>query len=787
MIDFVVVDERLRKLVTDTRAYRGTGVGTDHYLVVSQISGLFKGWRHRPSVPVTSLKRIKVEKLEEPEVKEKYVRKATDKIGDVKDKECWKLDDLWDLCKNSMVEASSEECGVTTRKINNKRREWWDNEVRKAVKEKKNAWINLATVQNARCVDNIKVERMKEIYKDLKKKVKAIVERKKNEVKVRFENKFSGHFRSNLKLFWNMVRKARRNTDSKLSVVRDENGMIMTDERDVLERWKQHFESLFERDQASTKTVDGGNYERILELEISTEEIMKAMKSMKMGKAAGFDRVSAEMLRAGGGVVVSLLCLLFNVCWRDGRVPEDWCKAVIVPLYKGRGSSQDCKNYRGISLLSVVGKLYAKILIERVVQKTEGKMWDVQAGFRKGMGCVDQIFSLRNIAEKFLAKNRKVFCTFVDLEKAYDKVERDDLWSTLSVYGVDGNLIRALKSLYDGSSACVRINGAYSDWFAIGKGVRQGCVASPWLFNLFMDSCLDDLKDCGWGLRLGELLVKCLLYADDQVLLAESAEEMQKMVTLVNESFSKRGMKINVSKTKVMVLERDEKVTECRIMIGDEKVEQVNEFVYLGCVFTRDGKYEEDIERRVKLGNQVNGALHSLMHNRNLSNKARLAIHEGVLIPTLTYGSECWVWQKKNESRLNAVEMRSLRNMCGLRLVDRVRNSVIREKCGLKEDVVMKVRKGMLRWFGHIERMSESRVTKGIYKSKLAGVVPKGRPRRTFEDQIREVLEIGQVRSTHNRRQCMRRCMTVDEAREVCQDRGRWRDVISAYPSGIQA
>ncbi|KAI8431494.1 hypothetical protein MSG28_015996 [Choristoneura fumiferana] len=152
-------------------------------------------------------------------------------------------------------------------------------------------------------------------------------------------------------------------------------------------------------------------------------------------------------------------------------------------------------------------------------------------------------------------------------------------------------------------------------------------------------------------------------------------------------------MKMNVKKTKVMVFERDETVTDCNIVIGDEQIEQVNEFVYLGSKFTRDGKCESDIERRVNAGNMVKGALHSFMNSRKVSNKARLAVHGGMLVPTLMYGSESWVWQKKHESRINAVEMRALRSMIGVKLSDRIRNSEIRKRCGLKEDVVTKIEK----------------------------------------------------------------------------------------------
>ncbi|XP_063537021.1 uncharacterized protein LOC134746536 [Cydia strobilella] len=209
-----------------------------------------------------------------------------------------------------------------------------------------------------------------------------------------------------------------------------------------------------------------------------------------------------------------------------------------------------------------------------------------------------------------------------------------------------------------------------------------------------MDSSLHDLRNDECGLRMSGLPVKCLLYADDLVLLASSGEELQEMVTRMHGSFERKEIKINVSKTKVMVFEKEEYMTNCEILIGQERVEQVKEFVYLGTLFTRDGKHDKDIERRVSAGNRVNGALNAFMSSQKVSQKARLAVHRGVLVPTLMYGSESWVWQKRHQSQVNAVEMRALKSVCGVRLQDRIRNSVIREKCGLSEDVVTKIEKG---------------------------------------------------------------------------------------------
>ncbi len=120
-----------------------------------------------------------------------------------------------------------------------------------------------------------------------------------------------------------------------------------------------------------------------------------AVARLKCGKAAGMDGITAEMLKYGGDAAVEWMLLICEQAWKKGEVPDDWKKAIIVPLDKGKGSRSECRSYRGISLLSVPGKVYGRILTERLMEVTEGKVSEEQGGFRKGRGCIDQIFAMK--------------------------------------------------------------------------------------------------------------------------------------------------------------------------------------------------------------------------------------------------------------------------------------------------------------------------------------------------------------------------------------------------------
>ena len=180
-----------------------------------------------------------------------------------------------------------------------------------------------------------------------------------------------------------------------------------------------------------------------------------------------------ECLNKGGKAVLEWLVRQLNLSFDMGVVLMYWRGACIAPLYKGKGDKCDCSNSRGISLLRVVGELFDRVLIKRVRAGTECAIGVEKCGFRQGRGCMDKVFAVRQVCEKFVANGKDVFWTFMDLEKAYDTIDRHGMWQKLKVYGVGGKLLKAVQIFYIDSRACVRVRNDVSEWFPVNVGLRQ--------------------------------------------------------------------------------------------------------------------------------------------------------------------------------------------------------------------------------------------------------------------------------------------------------------------------
>ena len=169
------------------------------------------------------------------------------------------------------------------------------------------------------------------------------------------------------------------------------------------------------------------------------------------------------------------------------NMEEEGQRAVTVPIWKKKGSKRGCGMYRGISLLSHEGKMYAKVLEQRATYKVEPFLSQAHMGFRKGRGCKEAIFAVRQLSEKVIELDRELNIVFVDQEKEIDRGNRDKLWQTLELYNIQGQLLDNIRAIYANIMSAVRTSGGVTDWFDITSGVRQDCVLSPFLFIRYMD------------------------------------------------------------------------------------------------------------------------------------------------------------------------------------------------------------------------------------------------------------------------------------------------------------
>ena len=163
----------------------------------------------------------------------------------------------------------------------------------------------------------------------------------------------------------------------------------------------------------------------------------------------------------GGEVVVSRPQDLFTSCWEQGILPQDLKDAVIISLYKNKGEKSDCSNYRGITLLSIAGKVLARILLNRLIPSIiENFTPESQCGFRANRGTTDMIFVLRQIQEKCREQSMSLFVAFIDLTKAFDTVSRDGLWKILSRLGCPPKFLTIIRQLHEGQRGQVKHNGS---------------------------------------------------------------------------------------------------------------------------------------------------------------------------------------------------------------------------------------------------------------------------------------------------------------------------------------
>jgi len=319
---------------------------------------------------------------------------------------------------------------------------------------------------------------------------------------------------------------------------------------------------------------------------------------------------------------------------------------LIVTLFKS-GDNGNPDNYRGITLNNSISKLYTLILNNRMTQFCENNniIKDNQIGFRNKFRTADHVFTLKTLIDQSFAKKKPLYACFVDFKKAYDSVWREGLFLKLLEAGFSCKFVKTIQGMYTGLQSCVQLSNGISIPFASVLGLKQGCNLSPMLFNIFINKLIVDLdKTDGDAPKLGHLLVGCLLYADDLVLLSETKEGLQKQLDTLNKYMSEWFLEANVSKTKCITFKKGGHGQPCHQWdLGGVPIEECNSYCYLGVVFDKTGSLKSAYKA---LRDKGLGAMFSLIRNiykhRTVSIPLLLELFDKLISPILLYNSEVW-------------------------------------------------------------------------------------------------------------------------------------------------
>ena len=517
---------------------------------------------------------------------------------------------------------------------------------------------------------------------------------------------------------------------------------------------------------------------------VTVDMVFESVKKMKAGKAAGPTGVVSEMLIAGGERCMKVNADLINSINRDRKMPKDWEESYIINLYKGKGDAL----VRGFKLLEHVMKVLERIVETQI--RSSIKIDDMQFGFMPGRGTTDAIFIVRQLQEKFLAKNKNLYLVFVDLEKAFNMVPCQVLWWAMRKLGIDEWIVQLVQAMYCEVRSKVCINNCFSDSFNVNVGVHQGSVLSPLLFITVFEALSQEFRTGSpWE----------LLYADDLVFIAETIEELSQKLDAWKVNLEKKGLRVNMKKTKIMfsgvnmdtlidtgvypcgvcrsgvgknsifcpgckywvhkkcsgihgrlVEDEDFQCNRCcglarpidgrpsdSITLGGHTLDVVDTFCYLGDTISAGGGCKHGAIARARSAWEKFRELLPLLTNRYINTMTRGKIFNVCVRSVLLYGSEFWAMRKEDKARLERNDQAMLRWICGVKISDRVSVDSLYQRLGIAPLITL-LRSRRLRWFGHVSH-SDGWINQ-CRNLDVRGKCGKGCPRKSWDDVIMDDL-----------------------------------------------
>ena len=726
-IDYIAIKRRYKSAIQQSKAYPGADCGSDHNPVICKLKVKLKVIKKGKSKPRLAYDAL----LNNQTIRDEYAVTVQNQFEVLENERNTK----WEAFKEATVSAAKRVVPKREKKSKNK---WITNEI-------------LDLMQSRQQISNHGSAEYKQIDKEIRVKCREAKEIWLNEQCEEIErckNTEPGEVHRKIKEITGFK------GCSSTGCIRSKDGEVIMEKDKILERWTEYIDDLFTDDRGEKpeirKTMEGP--------EILSSEVRAALQKMKRNKAAGPDEVVIEMIVALEDFGVEKLTEVLNEVYDCGEIPEDLSKSIFIALPKKPGAIE-CELHRTISLMSHVVKILLRILMMRARSRIKPEIGKEQFGFVQDAGTRNAIFILRMLSERAIEMQKDLYVCFIDYTKAFDKVQHEELFKLLHGLDLDGKDLRVLRNLYWEQTACMRVGNDMSSYTNIRRGVRQGCVLSPDLFNFYGEIIFRDITSLQ-GILVGGHNINNLRYADDSTLLAESEKELQKMVDTVVESSKRKGLTINCKKTVCMVISKHKLAKECKILIDDTPIKQVKKFNYLGSLITEDGKCDQEIRKRIGMAKDAFEKLGSIMKNNKISMKTKIRMMNCYVFSILTYGSECWNISQVMEKRIEAAEMWFLRRMMRISWTERMTNKEVLERAGIKRFLLKAIRKRQLEFLGHV--MRKEGLENLSVTGKINGKRSRGRQRLTYIASISRWMNA-----------------TEQEVLNTTKDRKKWKSMIA--------
>jgi hypothetical protein len=416
-----------------------------------------------------------------------------------------------------------------------------------------------------------------------------------NEYAKKFETQLRSASKTDTKKFWKILKSFSKNKNS-------EENKISLDR--LYEYFKELNSSENEASSDDFSRIYSQNDVDLLNSEITEDEVIKAAENLKNSKAPGLDDIVNEYLKTTVTKFLPFYVKLFDLIFDSGESPDSWTLGIFKAIYKNKGDPNDPDNYRAISLVSSVGKLFTSILNSRLSNFSDETdlVTKSQAGFRAGYLTQDNIVILYSVITLYLSKKKKLFCCFIDFKKEFDTIWRAGLWQKLINSNIHGKIFKIIFSFYDNFKSCVKSGHTFSDFFHLRYWCKTGRKFIPFLFAIYLNDLEEFLTEhCKTGLdTLNSLSVKnlnvymklfLLLYADDTVIFAESQQELQQILKLFEHYCNIWKLKVNISKTKIVVFSKKKSNQNFSYEMFGEKISQQDDYNYLGLLFNYNGNF----------------------------------------------------------------------------------------------------------------------------------------------------------------------------------------------------